>query len=299
MSVLSAGISALRPSRVGAPPFGIVADIANRGFMDRHRGDANSHDFVIHVSDLIRPDKARAFCAREWALRHFESRETPGKIITPGFALLFAVGNAVHDSVRNAFIQRSEFADAAWGTWSCRCGFTKRTGPFTKGLACKRCGTPALVYEEYDLYSKTHRLVGHPDLLLLWGDTYYIYEIKTIDKKDVDFETLTHPMGDHVLQASFYNWMLREEGKKVDPTLRFIYADRSTKKLFNGTIYKELTAPTAPISRLQPFLDKATSLDRAIVSRVLPDRICDSPMTSRARNCTSCTGCFMRQSNKA
>lgn len=291
-----------RPIRVGTePPRGMLAEMLNQKSIEQSR-IGGREDFRIHVSSLIKVEKPWAFCPREQTINYFESRERQPRGLTPGFKLLFKMGHAIHALICESF-RDSRYGDAMWGRWTCRCGrldFQGQRPDFRS--RCRICRQPADQYHEYHLEVLKYRLVAHPDMLLKWGKRYYLYEFKTIDRKDVDFATLTAPLGDHVLQASFYFWVMKWLGFDVSPMIRYVYVDRSTTKLFtmggSNPVYKEFTVKTSPSERIKPFVGKAQQVMTAIETRVLPPKICDSINCTRAKNCSVAISCFERRSNR-
>ena len=258
-------------------------------------------EYVIHVSDLIKSSKQHEFCPRYHALLHTKSlnKRITGQV-PPGAELLFAFGNTVHELVRNKFMQRSEFGKWAFGNWRCPCNqlqYEYRTQPPASSL-CKACGKPAHIYEEIDLVDGNLRIFGHPDFLVFYNGVYYLYEIKTIERADIDFNSLDAPLGDHVLQASFYYWMLRTMGFKVHPVIRFIYVDRSTKKMFGGNIYKEFAVKRSDRERMFPFIRKAMRLKKDFDANRVPKRICPNSKCTRAKSCDLVVECFSRNSTQ-
>ena len=283
--------------RTGKPPANLMADTLNQGGVKRSRRRVGDDDYWIHVSDLMKVDPRHRFCAREFALHHLEQKVYAGAGLSPGFELLFAAGHAIHDHARNAFVARSRFRDAAWGIWKCPCERSQVEGHYpNQDVVCKYCRRPKSVYHEIDLRSLKYRIVGHPDFLIKWGRWFHIYEIKTIDRADIDFDNMTGPLGDHTLQATFYYYLMVARKYPVSPEIRYLYVDRSTRKLFGGYPYKEFIRRVDPIERLMPFLDVAQSLKTFIAERTLPDRICATPTTARARSCQICISCFERRS---
>jgi len=286
-----------------SPPDELIAAVLNAGSVRRSRLKMHD-DFVIHVSDLMKTSSSDMFCPREQALFYFNDYDQVATPLSAGFELLFETGNTIHDHVRNKWMERSEHGNTAWGGWQCKCGHVKLVGlkpVHSRSTYCSRCKCHAHIYVEYDLYARKYRLVGHPDFIVKWGDTFYIYEIKTIDRVDIDFARLDAPLGDHTLQASFYYWLLVSEGKKVSPIIRYLYVDRSTWSLFGfggKKTYKEFKHRASDISRLQPLLDKATGLIEAIEARHLPDKVCKSASCTRAKKCRMAVSCFLRRSDK-
>jgi hypothetical protein len=286
-------------TRTGVPPANLMADTLNQGGVKRSRRKVGDGDYWLHVSDLMKTDSRTRFCAREFALHYLERKVYAGAGLSPGFELLFATGHAIHDHARNMFVARSEFRDVAWGIWACPCGRSHGEGHFpSQEVVCRHCRRPRSVYHEIDLFSEKFRIVGHPDWIIKWGKWFHLYEIKTIDRADIDFDAMYAPLGDHTLQATFYYYLMVARGYKVSPELRYLYVDRSTRKLFGGYPYKEFIRRVDPIERLEPFLNLATTLQTSIAERRLPDRICATPTTPRARACQTCISCFERRSRK-
>lgn len=280
-------------------PSPLLEDVLNARQADVHRADMRRQDFRIHVSDLIKSDLAMRFCPREMVLAHFEGREQTAKVLPPGFELLYAMGNTIHDLVRTKYT-KSQRGASAWGTWTCACGKLKREGCSRPNVklpknTCAVCSTPATHYREYSLYLHKYRLVGHPDFIIKWEGKFYIVEIKTVDRQDVVFDELRAPLGDHHLQASFYYYMMRDLGYNVSPDIIFVYVDRSTSKLWRSGVYKEFRVRRCDAKRIIPFLAKCTAIINAVENKTLPARICQTHKASRAKNCASCLTCFERQ----
>lgn len=279
---------------LATPPDTLLSAVLNATQTDRRRMRADS-EIRIHVSDIMRTDKDTAFCPREHAIVRLERLESGGRRISPGANLLFAQGHAIHDHIRNQFIERSPFGHLAWGNWRCHCAhlrIERKCWGQVRDTRCDRCHLPPTVYEEIDLYSPRFKLVGHPDFYVKWGKTLYIYEIKTIERADIDFDEINAPLGDHVLQASFYYHLSTYMRLPVATRLRFLYTDRSTRKMFVGYPYRELQANASPASRLEPFFNKATALIRGVETGRLPARICENITCSRAKRCRVALSCF-------
>ncbi len=282
-------------------PRPLLETVINARQGDPKRADMRRDDFRIHVSDLIKTDALGKFCPRELVLSHFEQREKVFKGLPPGMELLYALGNAIHTWARTKYI-KSQRGASAWGSWRCSCGRTKREGcsrPNIRNPAnvCAYCRTPVWIYVEYSLYLHEYRLVGHPDFIIKWGSRYYLVEIKSIDRVDVDFDTLTAPLGDHTLQASFYYWMMKALGINVDDHIIYLYIDRSSRKAFSGYPVKEFWVQRSGGDRIKPFLDKCKAVINAVESKTLSPRICQTHKATRAKNCGACVSCFERRSD--
>ncbi|MET4190634.1 MULTISPECIES: hypothetical protein [unclassified Bradyrhizobium] len=295
----------IKPVESATKPFGIVAETLNTERVDYHRAKNYTREqYYIHVSDLIQSASHRKFCARQHALTYIEENTgTYVRKVSPGMSLLHTFGHATQDHLTRDFIKRSAHGDKVWGNWRCVCGYTHfvmQTRPVN--ARCEKCEHPVDIYVEIDLKLAKYRIVGHPDLFLLWGKTLHLYEIKSIERAGVDFETMDAPLGDHTLQNTFYYWMLRDmvergelKGLDVSSDLNYLYVDRSMKKLFSNRVYKEFTKRASPGDRIKPMLENAKLVKDSLDKNVLPTRICDGPNTPRAKACNVCVSCFLRK----
>jgi hypothetical protein len=265
----------------------------------------------IHVSDLCKTKAQYAFCPRERVLTYLSPDQTLPMTVSPGMSLLFKLGHTTQDHITESFIQRSPYGHLVWGDWQCHCA--KRTGsmqgltirhsykPARGQFRCNECGGEPEHYKEIDLVLENRRLVAHPDILILWGDTLYIYEVKTIDREAVDFDTLDTPLGEHTLQASFYYWIIRDMIKRgvfkfsVSPHIRYIYVDRGNKRVRAGKVYKEFVKVTSQAKRIEDRLALSDQVIKGIETNALPARICKTTNDARAKNCPKCVACFSRK----
>jgi len=283
-------------------PVGLLADTLNKKHVEFHRSKKYSKDdYFLHVSDLIRSSKNKRFCPREHALSFVEGRTGNVQSVSPGMRMLHCIGHAVQEHITNDFILRSPHGAKVWGNWSCHCGHTQAYMMLKPDAgSCTKCGKPVDQYREITLVHRECRIIGHPDLLILWNNILHIYEIKTIDREAVNFETLAAPLGDHTLQATFYYWMARhmyenkELGYPVSEYIDYVYADRSNKKLFYGHPFKEFTKRASPGSRIKPMIENATLLRESLTKMRLPTRICGSARDPRAKICPMAVSCFNR-----
>lgn len=284
-------------------PTDLIADTLNKRARkhDRVRTD-NEAIPRLHVSSLIKSDSADFFCPREFVLRYMERRETGGGAIPPKFELLYAVGHFYGNYIVQKFIERNkDYGKYAWGDWSCTCGATKRTRVTfaeVEDLSCPTCKQPVHNYIETDLFDPKKWVVGHADLILKVGDVYYIYEFKTIDRADIVFANIAAPLGDHLLQASHYYYMLKAEGKRVHNIIRFVYVDRSMSGLYTEKPFREVYGRAIEADRLRRIYVRAKTCHSSIKEGVLPERKCKEIECSRAKQCTVAVSCFARASDK-
>jgi hypothetical protein len=92
--------------------------------------------------------------------------------------------------------------------------------------------------------------------------------------------------------------MLRDEGKRVSPIIRFVYVDRSMSNLYTTKPYKEVEAPAISIRRLANIYKRADTVVKAMKTGILPPRICSEITCSRAKTCKTAVSCFERKLKK-
>lgn len=283
-------------------PVNLIADTLNRRQRRIERTHSNTEEIPrLHVSSLIKSGTQDAFCAREFVLRYIEPTDQAGGGIPAKFQLLYAVGHFYGDYIVQEFLRRNpEWAKYAWGDWTCACGETKMHRCCKpEGAVCNQCGKPVDRYLEVDLFNPAGTVVGHADLIFCVDGFFYVYEFKSIDRSDVNFDEINEPLGDHHLQASNYYYMLRAEGKKVSKRIRYVYVDRSMEGLYTKLPFREVSAVRVPQRRLRPIYERAAECHHAIENRELPDRICESITCSRAKQCSKAVSCFSRTKKKA
>lgn len=281
-------------------PDNLIASTLN-GRNRRHERGHIDDDTIprLHVSSIIKSGQADFFCPREFVLRYMERRETGGGGIPPKFELLWAVGHFYGNYIVQKFIERNpDYAKFAWGDWTCKCGSNRLQRQTLPSTTCEKCGGPMNVYLETDLFDPKRWVVGHADLIMLVNDTYFIYEFKSIDRADITFDSIKEPLGDHLLQASHYYYMLKSEGKKVSPRIRFVYVDRSMEGLYTQKPFKEVYGKAIPADRLRRIYQRAKICHSSIQKGTLPERKCKEIECSRAKQCTVPVSCFNRVSDR-
>lgn len=280
-----------------ALPKGLIANTLNT--RNRRMGRGHIDDDTVprmHVSSLIKSSTQDAFCPREFVLRYMERTSLAGAGVPPKFELLYAVGHYYGDYIVQKFLERNpDWAQYAYGDWRCICGQTTfKACNKPQGAVCDHCTHPVEIYVEIDLFNPLKTVVGHADLIFNVDGFFYVYEFKSIDRADIIFSEITEPLGDHLLQASNYYYMLKNEGKRVSRVIRFVYVDRSMSELYRALPFKEVEAEAVAARRLTPLYNKAKRVHRAIEEGRLPDRICDTITCSRAKQCGRAVSCFNR-----
>lgn len=263
----------------------------------------------LHASELIKSDPAFKFCEREVVIKQLlKPRLAYGKL-PASFELLFAIGHSLHDHVRNRWIDEHPEGWRALGRWHCPCKRTVHHGilsPVSGPPMCDTCQRPVNIYDEWEIYSEDFHIVWHPDLVLVQGDDIkddyvfnkerdpvHVFEIKGIDRKSVNFSTLDAPLGEHMLQGSFYWWAFYVHDYKMHPTVGYIYADRRLEKLFTENPYKEFQRIPSPFRRIEKYFDKAMLILDSIAKRSIPKRtVCSDAGCQRALSCHVPVHCY-------
>lgn len=269
----------------------------------------NYKNLRLHASELIKADPAFKFCERELVIKHLLKPKIAFGKLPATFELLFSIGHALHDHVRNRWIHEHPEGWRAFGRWRCPCRHTQFNGilnPTKPAIVCERCQHPVNVYDEWELYDDNFKIVWHPDFNIVTGeaikedfvfnkerDPIKVYEIKGIDRKSVDFSTLDAPLGEHHLQGSFYWWAYYLQGYKLDDNIGYVYADRRLEKLFTEDAYKEFSKPPSKFQRIERYFDKAVTVNDSIATKSVPPRtVCDKADCQRAKNCSVSVYCF-------
>lgn len=285
-----------------AIPLNVFSAILNVTERKYNRHDARKDAIpYVHVSSLINTSLYDSFCEREFVLRYLERSHAAGSAVPPKFQVLYETGHALGAEAVNKFIRRSaQYAKYAWGDWVCLCKRTRTYfGYMPDNMYCEHCRTKVDTYAETDLRNDSIRVVGHADFLMRDEDgTFIVYEIKSIDRTGVVFEDLTEPFGDHVLQASFYYWLLISLGYKVDKTMRIVYIDRSLSDIYTALPYKTLFAQRVARNRIDILGRKARRAYNGARTATLPKRLCESITDSRAKKCMRAVSCFERINDK-
>lgn len=284
-----------------------IAGVINRPQVRENRS-LGYKEVRLHVSDIMKVDKDHKFCVREHVIRKLYQPVVPAQALSASMQLLFDLGNALHDSARNRWMQYDPHgAKRVLARWHCVCGKTEHTGVNPFAIICKHCGNPPSVFGEFEIFDPNLKIVAHPDFTIVKGKNVIetgafdkerhvirIVEIKGIDRVDLDWYRLDGPLGEHTLQGDFYYWLMRDNGFRVDPIISYLYGDRAVKKtLFTGEPWKEFEVQHGPRERVEKFFDKARAVLSHIEHRRVPARTCCSSLdAARAKNCSLSSICF-------
>lgn len=246
-----------------------------------------------HVSALI------GICPRRHILAHVNKLERMNPV-NASMRLVWALGRAAEHHVRTQFIEAMQ-RRTILGTWVCKCGFLKKEGLYEDVPSCPRCRTKPTNYKECPLFDHHARITGSPDMLYLRLDTNKIRVVECKSIKKDDFEKLTKPKADHILQGMAYNELLRINGLPQDDSITVIYV---CKDYQFSSPYKEFQIKRdanhdAQIQRMWESANQIAACIRDVsddFEPIVPDRLqtCSSDSSLTAKNC-DCVGlCFSR-----
>lgn len=190
----------------------------------------------VHVSSLI------GMCVRKYLLAYVSQAERT-ETVKSSMRLVWALGRAAETHVRSQFIKAVNY-EGVVGMWKCKCGHLKVEGLYDDTMKCPRCTKKAKEYTEAVLFDHEARIVGSPDLIYIRPDNkkLMVVECKSMNKKD--FEVLTEPKVDHILQAMAYNKLLSLNGGQVDEYVTILYV---CKDYQFSSPYKEFRVSTSRI----------------------------------------------------
>lgn len=235
-----------------------------------------------HVSSLI------GGCVRQYTLAtrfNTEIRES----VTGGHRVMWKIGRAVEAHVRDSFIE-GQGNRGVYGRWKCRCGRVNHLGLYpSRGCNCQN---EPLKYFEPELTDEENKIIGSPDMTLIFGNYFFVpVEVKSMNKDD--FDALETPLPDHIAQAASYRRLYALSGKRVHDQVIIIY----TKKDFKwGSPYKEFKVDcTAEVVEniVSDMVRKAATIARSAQGGNLPERsICQSASNPKAKACPVAHLCF-------
>lgn len=246
----------------------------------------------VHVSALIHS------CMRQLALIEQLERPVPAQQLRLADLLTFRQGEAMAEVIVNGV--RDSAPTQLWGNWSCLCKQHQNADPCTYAEAtalgaCPHCGTLADQYLEVAMHNEDYKIVGRPDLILLTAASlFHITELKSITPND--FPDLTRAKPEHVIQAIFYWWLMRELGFELTSTVSIVYLNKGYS--FREAAYREFVVDCASqVARLDGFLEEAAQLKAYREHTAgLPERTrCNTEEDNLARKCHLCQACFSTQ----
>lgn len=246
--------------------------------------DQPRYSEYTHVSDLINK------CARARGIFLKQGGHLITRNLSDSDFVTFAIGNAIHDMVKDRAIYRRP--SEIYAQWKCNCKQFQIVGTYQEAQqarVCETCGSKAKNYYELVVSNSQYEIIGSPDLLFLTNTYFYAGEIKSIAKKA--WEDLTRAKPDHIIQILFYWWLLREARYNVFDQVSILYVCKDYRF---GSPFKEYTIrPSQHIQRLNPYLIDAMAIKEAKNGGALPVRVeCGDRSAPKARVCQFATTCF-------
>ena len=246
--------------------------------LDRRPEKIRGGKGYIHGSALI------GICPRRYALQIL-SGDTGVRPVREQDRIMWAIGRAVEKHIREQFA-RAVKRRGVIGLWRCKCGKTKREGPYSPGEKCGSCGQLLSIYREITLFDHEHRIAGNPDLLYLRPDNHKVRTVEVKSKKRELFDELKAPEPTHIVQASIYRRLGIINHMPMDDKVSIIYGSKDYS--FRGTAYKEFHVEPTPDNQLDAMWNN--------VRPDIPPRLAACPTTSAtmAKQCEQCAACFAR-----
>ena len=153
----------------------------------------------------------------------------------------------------------------------------------------------SFTHSSVEIKNEEYKIIGEADLLLHVDEKVVVVtEIKTMNARD--FEKLTTPLADHILQAALYRWLVSNYpvgyAKPHDHVILLYVA----KDFIRGSPYKEFHVDTTAqtIQRgVEIALELAAELKDARENNIIPRRhVCDRIDCTRSKNCPVATICW-------
>jgi hypothetical protein len=248
---------------------------------------AGTYSGYVHVSSL-----SGNFCAREYAIAQHEKLQL-FETIQGGSKVTFKIGRAVETHVRDNIIS-GHGKKNIFCKWTCNCGKTAQIGLWREAV-CPKCQSPLDNFDEPTITDEANGVSGRPDLIVYYGKTLHITEIKSI-KKDttttVGWDELEVPLESHIKQNIFYPPLLQSLGYPVSPIVTFIYCSKDWKF---GSPYKEFRIDTSLKQykdKREELLAEAKQVKDFVAGGESPPRICLSEQSPLAKKCPVAFRCF-------
>lgn len=266
----------------------IITDIIKKSRVEMR--PARDKDY-LHVSDLLHR------CMRKMAIEERFELPIPPQQLSFMDSTTFAQGDAIADVVMRRLGNASR--EHLWGKWKCKCGHLRIDDPCVLAEvdtddACERCGTACDTYVEVSQFNDEYKIVGNPDALLYYKqlDAFHIAELKSI--AHAQFLELARAKPEHVIQALFYWWIMRNNGINVGRCVSIFYTTKGYVFPGKGDPYKEFSIDAMDsVHRLDDYLADAMSIKTFRAGSSLPPRIkCASALSPDAKKCSACHLCF-------
>lgn len=233
----------------------------------------------------VRPSGIEGFCPRAEAIRARDGL-TVRSDVTPRLARIFAAGRAYERYLRDTVLAPAGVLVGAWKCVGCGAlhGEMKPQGARPRPDQCGRCGLPveALQYvEPFGFVDKAgSNIGGSADGFILWERELGLLEVKTAnDERFKRVSKARFPLVEHHSQAQVYMRVFRL------PRTLFWYVNKNTGD------HLALWVAAAPKVQ-DAMVAKAEALRRYFETGTLPERICQTGLCPRAKQCLVAETCF-------
>jgi len=252
-------------------------------FMSRSR----STDYKTWLDKMTRfhPSKVTysGVCSRAYNL--FMQRERLGlefELPEPhetSLLRIFELGHSIHDMYQNKILGQ---AGVLFGKW-------KKAGQLIKGFYPGE----GWLYEEPRIKWPKYNMSGYCDGIVVIDGSFYLLEIKSSNSQSFKYmKAIKTPRESHVKQAQLY--IHAPNDLELDQELKgciILYINKDTGEELEFFIKKDQ-------STIQPILDAITEAKNDLENNIIQSRLseCKTSRSKRAKDCLSCTQCFMRDS---
>jgi hypothetical protein len=258
-----------------------------------HRGIAN-----VHASEATK----EGFCPRYYALMDTTAAKLPGQWVNTSEQVTFHIGRVLQDAIVNWSADMGK----AVGHWKCL-GCSKLEEFQKRPTKCTKCGCRAFKPEEVRFMSAVSGISGGIDMLIDLGNPLLrVVEIKTMDK-DI-FKLLAAPLAEHRQRTALYLQLIAESkhpwAKRIDKAnADVIYVSKGGYGVADPELKKwGMVEQFSPFKRYTVSIKDVDNTEICRVAKVvkdfraghvgMPDGICATAVTKRAKECSACKACF-------
>lgn len=258
-----------------------------------HRGIGH-----VHASEATNED----FCPRYYALADVTQHKLPSQWVSTSEQVTFHIGRVLQDAVVNWCAEM----DRAVGHWACS-GCEKVVEFQKRPAKCPKCGCRSFKPEEVRFTSKVSGISGGIDMLVELGNPLLrVVEIKTIDKDQ--FKALVAPLAEHRHRTALYLRLIAESNhpwaKRVDKkNADILYVSKGGYGVQDPELKKwGMVESFSPFKRYTVSAGDADTDAICAAAKVvkdfragdvgMPQGVCGTAMTKRAKACSLCKECF-------
>ncbi|QWS69831.1 rubredoxin-type fold protein [Vibrio phage vB_VpS_PG28] len=252
----------------------------------------------LHASDVTKDEPV--FCPRERALLVKTNAEPNEKYISTETRTYFDVGESIHDLVREKW-----GVAVSVGDWEClKCGGIHKAS--LKPTLCE-CGGKRFQYNEQRVLSSDTGISCGIDWQVLEKGTNYSIAVEIKSMNPTDFKTLAAPLAEHSSRTKLYlQSIATATDQKAVAHLRkdmayILYVTKGAPidgEILGGGGFIEKRTPfrlytvMRDDASIEQYLNRGREYTEFKKTKKLPERICATPLTKRAKKCSMCTECW-------